>query len=560
MEICLLIIVRANSNKVRQIKKLQVTENTNGIKKFDCLGAESFLALPPPSVQMYYKWAETLFELHRLQEASNAYTECLKLDPSNLNAMYKRGLTRGLLKNVEGSLDDLSSVLLQRFVRKVQLAKQTISESTNRDTKVTEFQQVVPDCSEFFKSMAEFEDLGKGLQQTFDDLFKEPDCRNSQKEFSTVGEGALGTDETVKREKSTLKEEWDLALRNSEVHLEEIGKLLDDVVVSKKSENVRELQNSKKNEAIGLEINLSSVQGLEKAKERLWNNAVLPLKRPDLFLKFKKKRGFTILLYGPPGCGKTLLVRALTGETGSHLVLAKLHELMDPYVGQTERNIHYVFENARELLKKGCESCIVFLDELDAIGVNRGLVSRESTGSHRDAVNQLLMELDGVEKNPEGLFVIGASNRPWDVDAALKRSGRFGECIYIPPPSYEARKQLFKYYAGNCKGGKLDFDSLAKATEGCSAADIETIVEEAKMRPILREHQTGVESLLYTEDFEEVLADPVFEKGTLKDWYLSVANELSHKSLDEIRYKPMVDEIKRALQKSKSALAITPCA
>ena len=252
------------------------------------------------------------------------------------------------------------------------------------------------------------------------------------------------------------------------------------------------------------------------------------------------------------------MVRALAGETGSYLVLAKLHELMSSWVGETEKNIHGIFEDARKLAGKGESSCIVFIDELDAIGVNRGLVSHESNGSHRDTVNQLLMELDGVEKNHEGLFVIAASNRPWDVDAALKRSGRIGECIYIPPPSYEARKQLFEYYIGGCCASNLDFDSLAKATEGCSAADVESIVEEAKMRPILREHRSGFESSLCMEDFKAVLADPVFGKGTLREWYVSVANELSHESLDTIRYKPMIEDIKKTLQKTNPAVMITP--
>ncbi len=168
------------------------------------------------------------------------------------------------------------------------------------------------------------------------------------------------------------------------------------------------------------------------------------------------------------------------------------------------------------------------------------------------------MEIDGLEKNPEGLFIIAASNRPWGIDPALKRSGRIGECIYISAPSCSARKELFQYYVGSCAAENLDFERLAKDTEGCSAADIEAIVEEAKMQPILRENQTGIESSLRMIDFKAILADPVLGKGTLKDWYVSAAKELSHETMDSERYKPMIDDIKKAVQRSNSGATITP--
>ena len=295
---------------------------------------------------------------------------------------------------------------------------------------------------------------------------------------------------------------------------------------------------------------LSSIGGLDSVKKELRDNIVLPMRRPDLFVKHGKERRFTVLLYGPPGCGKTLLAKAVAGEVGCYLGVVGLHELIDKWSGNTEKNIHEIFEQARTLVLEKKKKCVIFLDEFDAVGTKREFTN-EFNGSR--AVNQLLAELDGIEDNPEDMFIIAATNRPWDVDPALKRSRRFGEQIYVPAPSKEERKKIFELYITGKNAANIDFDRLADVTEGYSAGDIWWIQDAAKLAPVKRELEKRVESTLEMNDILALLADPIKGKGTLREWCLSVKDEFRSKpkkeqNLYKLIYKPMFDDIERLLQ------------
>ncbi|HLC68399.1 MAG TPA: AAA family ATPase [Candidatus Bilamarchaeaceae archaeon] len=219
------------------------------------------------------------------------------------------------------------------------------------------------------------------------------------------------------------------------------------------------------------------VAGMEKMKEEIREAVVYPMINPELARKYGKLGGGGILMYGPPGCGKTFVIKAAAGECKSGFINAKLSDLLDMYVGNTEKNIHKVFELARKNAP-----CMLFFDEVDAIGGRRD--QQEGQQYMRMAVNQLLYEMDGVEANNENVLVIAATNAPWDVDPALRRSGRFSKTIYIPEPDMKSRVAIIKLHAQKRPIARgIPFVRLALATSGYASADLKSVVEDAATFP-----------------------------------------------------------------------------
>ncbi|MFD1152620.1 ATP-binding protein, partial [Saccharothrix hoggarensis] len=220
-------------------------------------------------------------------------------------------------------------------------------------------------------------------------------------------------------------------------------------------------------------ITLADIGGLADVKKRLDMSFLTPLRNPELRLKFGKSLRGGLLLWGPPGCGKTLIARALAGELGANFYEIGLSDVLDMWIGSSERNLRGIFETARRN-----RPCLLFFDEMDALGQKRSQL-RGGGSSMRGVVNQMLAELDGASTDNEGLFVLAASNHPWDIDSALLRPGRFDRTVLVLPPDVEAREAILRLHLRGRPTERLDLAKIAKATDGMSGADLALICEQA---------------------------------------------------------------------------------
>ncbi len=258
------------------------------------------------------------------------------------------------------------------------------------------------------------------------------------------------------------------------------------------------------------DMNFTDVAGMEKMKEEIREAVIYPMAKPELARRYGKLGGGGIIMYGPPGCGKTYIVKAAAGECESAFINAKLSDLLDMYVGNTEKNIHKVFETARKNAP-----CILFFDEIDAIGGRRD--AQEGAQYMKMAVNQMLYEMDGVEAHNENVLVIAATNAPWDVDPALRRSGRFGKTLYVPEPDFGSRKAIIKIHAIKRPVSKgIPYWRLALATSGYASADLKAIVEEAAAIPWREAFKSGKERKVRASDFIKAVRK---KRSSLPPWY-----------------------------------------
>ncbi|ORT61843.1 ATP-binding protein [Streptomyces sp. CB03238] len=240
-------------------------------------------------------------------------------------------------------------------------------------------------------------------------------------------------------------------------------------------------------------VRLADVGGMQEVKDRLEAAFLAPMRNPELRKLYGKSLRGGLLLYGPPGCGKTFIARAVAGELGANFLSISLSDILDMYIGASEKNVHDIFETARRQAP-----CVVFLDELDALGAKR---SRSHHSGLRNVVNQLLTELDGIAADSnDGVFVLAATNVPWDVDIALRRPGRLDRTLLVLPPDAAARDAILRYHLRDRPIEAVDLGKLVKATEDFSGADLAHVCESAAESALLDSARTGTVRMINTKD------------------------------------------------------------
>jgi len=267
------------------------------------------------------------------------------------------------------------------------------------------------------------------------------------------------------------------------------------------------------------DVTFADVGGMEEVKEEVRIKILAPLQNPELFSAFGKAAGGGILMYGPPGCGKTHLARATAGELGGPFIAVGLHEILDMWIGQSERNLHEVFERARRNAP-----CVLFFDEVDALGASRADM-HASGGRH--LINQFLSELDGVEGDNDSVLVLAATNAPWYVDSAFRRPGRFDRILFVPPPDPPARAAILRILCAGKPVEAVDYDHLAARTDGYSGADLEAVVDravEAKLREALRRGASSVSPLTA----KELTAAARAVAPSTREWFATARNWATH--------------------------------
>lgn len=268
-------------------------------------------------------------------------------------------------------------------------------------------------------------------------------------------------------------------------------------------------------------ISFKDVAGLEDVKKAITIRMINPVKFPDKYKMYGKKTGGGVLLYGPPGTGKTMIAKAIANEVGAKFYAVKGSDIVSKWVGESEKNINSLFEEANKQ-----DRAIIFIDEMDS------LIGKRGVDTHNDKrVNEFLQQIDGFAGRNPNLLLLGATNRPWDIDSAAMRSGRFSQKIYLPLPDAPARKFMIEK---NMKGVPVekdfDIDKVVEMTHNFSGADIEELCDRAKDEPLLKAIATDSVVLVSNKDFENVLAvmPPSVTKSEIKlfDDYNAEVNSL----------------------------------
>ena len=443
--------------------------------------------LDPRNAVIYNNRGDAYYRKQDFDNAIVDYDKAISLNPRYLKAYYNRGLAYACQQDYEKAVEDFNKVieLNPNFSEAYHIRGLAYDYMNNFDKAITDYDKAI-ELNPNFTEAINHRELAKAKKERGVTTGGGPETAGG----GGMGGGGTGPGGQAPEGGGTLNAE----------------KLI-----------------------IKPTMKFSDVAGMEKMKEEIREAIIYPMMQPELARKYGKLGGGGIMLYGPPGCGKSFIVKAAAGECDSTFMNAKISDIVDMYVGNTEKNLHNIFTAARKHIP-----CIVFFDEMEALAQRRDKAGQEGGANMKMAVNQLLFEMDGVEANNTNVLVLGATNAPWDVDPALRRAGRFGKSIYIPAPDFISRREILKMHSKKRPVKKsIDFARLAACCMDYASADLKAVVDEASSIPWRQAFKTGVQREVTMGDFIKAIR---MKKSSLPPWY-----EQAKKQIGDQEEKSVID-------------------
>jgi len=313
------------------------------------------------------------------------------------------------------------------------------------------------------------------------------------------------------------------------------------------SENIDFSETPSKSEKMKItnvpDVKFNDVIGLEEVKDLILHKMILPFKHPEKYKLYNKETGGGVLLYGPPGTGKTTIAKAIANEVGAAFYYVKGSDIMNKYVGESEKNISNLFQSARSE-----KLAIIFIDDMDSMFSQRGV------DSHNDSrVNEFLQNMDGFSGKAEHVLFLGATNRPWALDSAVIRPGRFSRQIFIPLPNSNSRKLMIKKFLSNSPVSEdIDYDWIISKTNNFSGADLFELCEETKIVPLMNYIKTDIIQPISNNDFKIALLKV---KSSIREKDLvELSNYNKEKRVDSLEMENQInsnENIKEDIKESK---------
>jgi AAA+ superfamily predicted ATPase len=266
-------------------------------------------------------------------------------------------------------------------------------------------------------------------------------------------------------------------------------------------------------------VTLADVAGLAEVKRHLDTAFLAPLRNPEIAAAFGQKPGGSLLMYGPPGCGKTFIAKAIAGDLGASFIHVTLADLLSKWIGESEKAIQSVFRHART-----AAPCVIFFDEFDALG-GRRTSGGGGSQTMRMLVTQLLEELDGVASTNDGVYFLAATNRPWDIDGALRRPGRIDRTVLVLPPDAVARAAIVQGALAGKPADDVDVVAVAAATEGFSGADLSHLTTTVLQQAMVESMSSGALVPVTTDAMLAAVGDII---PSTTSWFDQVAPVLEY--------------------------------